>query len=112
MDPYLKLRGFLKEIVTLSCQMVSAAKNGQWDVVVELEYQRNPHLVLLEKYFNSIDKNFEISNFFRETATFIINSDQDIARLAELHKMNIVQEFNDLDTSRKAVNAYLDNVSL
>ncbi len=112
MDPYLKLRCLLKEIVELSCHMVSAAKNGQWNVVVELEYQRSPHLLLLENYFNSIDEYVEISNFFRETATFIINSDQEIERLAELHKMNIIQEYNDLDTSRKAVNAYLDNVSL
>lgn len=92
--------------------MVSEAKNGQWNVVVDLEHQRNPHLLLLENYFNSIDENVEVINFFRETATFIINSDQEIERLAELHKMNIIQEFNDLDISRKAVNAYLENVSI
>ena len=90
--------------------MIAAAKDGQWDVVVDIELKREPHLLLLDGFLNSVGENSEIINFFRKIAIFIIDSDQEIAKLAESHKVYLQEESSDLDASRKAVNAYLDNV--
>ena len=100
----------LSLIVSLSQKMLNAAKEGEWDRVVELEGQRSPQLETLLAKLTIADQTQAISDFLHQAITSIIASDKEVAMLAVAHKDVLSQEVRDLGSSRKAVNAYLDNL--
>lgn len=105
------LNSALADILRLSQQMVCAARDKQWDAVVVFENERVPQLTLLTAALDAVEKTPGIIDFYRQTIVAVIDSDQEVERLAESQKRGIVQETSDLGSSRKAVNAYLNNVA-
>ncbi len=88
--------------------MVEAARHDEWEVVVEIEVQRDAVLKLLsgnlvESYLAS-----SLLDLWRQTIISVINSDKEVVMLAGLQKERVAQGASDLESSRKAVNAYLD----
>lgn len=105
------INSMLSEILRLSQQMVCAARDKQWDAVVDLENKRAPHFELLKSVMDTAEETPEVTDSYRQKIIAIIDSDQEVEKLAESQKQTIAEEAIGLDSSRKAVNAYLDNVS-
>lgn len=105
-----ELNELLALAYSLSQQMVGAARAGQWDSVIELEDKRRMQLDPLAGVLALDDKSQKTTDFWRQTIVAIIESDKEVAMLAELQKGELAQEAGDLGSSRKAVNAYLDNL--
>ncbi len=91
--------------------MLCAARDMQWDAVIELEDKRVPQLVLLASIMDEAKKTPEMTDLYRQTIIAIIDLGQEVKRLAESQKMVVIEEASGLDSSRKAVNAYLENIS-
>jgi len=89
--------------------MLGAAKEGKWDKVVELEIERSSRLEILSAKLASTGQSHAITARLRQTITAIIDSDKEVVMLAAAQKDILAQEARDLGSSRKAVNAYLDN---
>jgi hypothetical protein len=51
-----------------------------------------------------------MNGLLRQTITSMIESDEEVATLAAVQKDHIAQGAIELGSSRKAVNAYLDNI--
>lgn len=95
-------------LFSMSQKMVEAARHDEWEVVVEIEVQRDAVLKLLsgnlvESYLAS-----SLLDLWRQTIISVINSDKEVVMLAGLQKERVAQGASDLESSRKAVNAYLD----
>jgi flagellar protein FliT len=103
-----ELRISLAALSSLSQKMVAAARAGEWDAVIELETQRSPQLTRLSASLPAVDEVRAVNDLWRQTILAIIESDKEVAILAEALKVQIAQGVNDLSGSRKALNAYLD----
>ena len=98
----IKLNKQWDEIMTISDSMLSAAKNAQWDPLVELESTRQK---LLELFFAQ-----EIAVKQREVIKqgihFILKADKEISVLVKLQSTQIKDELSKLKNNRTAISQY------
>lgn len=92
--------------------MVDAALEGEWDTVIEIERERSPKLAQLSATLADAEQSQALLALWRTAIISMIESDREITVLAEALKHNIAQGMSEMGSSRKAVNAYLDNLSL
>ncbi len=91
--------------------MVCAARKEQWDAVIELENVRVPQFESLTKVLDVAEEMPDMIDFYRQSIISLIDMDKEVEELAELQKSVISQGASDLGGCRKAVSAYLDNVT-
>lgn len=90
--------------------MSEAAAQGEWESVIDLESQRRPQLELFFSMLHQCSLLEGEVALVRDSISQIMDLDNRIATLAEAGKATLVAESRDIATSRKAVNAYLDNL--
>lgn len=101
----------MAELLALSQGMVMAARAGEWDSVLDLELQRQASLEQLPAHLVAAETSHEVGQLWRDTIRSIIDADKEVELLAEASKKELAQEMSELGSSRKAVNAYLDNLA-
>ena len=90
------------EILTISEAMLVAAKNEQWDPLIELESVRQKLLVV---YF---DEEVQVGELELVThgIDFILKSDKEISEIVKLHSLKIKDELSKLKSNRIAISNY------
>lgn len=105
------LISLLAEILHLSQEMLMYAREQQWDAVVSSENKRSTKVFLLEAALDVENETQENIDSYRKTVASVIDSDKELERLAGSQMNLLSKEAGDLDVSRRAVNAYLDNAT-
>ena len=97
-----KMDAHWSEIITITESMLNAAKNAQWDPLINMEAIRQE---LLKVFFGKeiqVDK-LEV---VKQGIHFIINTDKEISELVKSQSIQIKDEMSKLKNNRSAISQY------
>ncbi len=95
----------LRQLLTLTEEILSDAKEKRWESMIEKEQARRR---LMEQFFQRETDRHEVRQI-EEMIRQIITLDKRIIALAEAGKLEILKKMRDLSAGQQAIDAYADN---
>ena len=94
----------LGRLLALTDLMSENARNGKWEVVIEIQPQRDR---LIAEFFSGVLSIEE--NVLRESIRHILDADQAIMALGNEHRNSLKHEIKKMSQGKSAVKAYLSS---
>ncbi|MFK5984453.1 MAG: flagellar protein FliT [Pseudomonadota bacterium] len=96
----------LDQIKKLSESMLDLVNIGKWESITDIEEKRQG---LLDEFFlNPVSE--EDSQYIAEIIQQVLQINNDITKILEQNKKQLVTEFRQFKSSQKATKAYLSNL--
>lgn len=92
--------------------MLASARSGEWDEVIVAESERGLLAEKLSAAFAMGVPAGDLSGLWRQTILSVIESDMEVALLAQAAQRELALDVSGMESSRRAVGAYLDGLSL